>query len=157
MMTARNLFLAIVTAPELLVSLVVLALLIYYPQPFALIGEKLTSDSENWKYITVLPSALFAWCVKLFSDIRSPSDKQDNKLLYDWPLYKLLVARLYLALIFSGISAATAISLWLLGKNLEHSTIGALFVGSVAVALVVSATLTFARSRLKELLTMHGQ
>ena len=157
MMTARNLFLAIVTAPELLISLVVLALLIYYPQPFALIGEKLTSDSENWKYITVLPSALFAWCVKLFSDIRSPSDKQDNKLLYDWPLYKLLVARLYLALIFSGISAATAISLWLLGKNLGHSTIGALFVGSVAVALVVSATLTFARSRLKELLTMHGQ
>jgi len=157
MMLARNLFLAIVTAPELLAPLVVLALLIYCPQPLTLIGEKLTSDAENWKYVTVIPSALFAWCVKLFSDIRSPSDKQENKLLYGWPHYKFLVARLYLALFFSGLSAATAISLWLLGKNFEHPTIGALFVGCVGVALIVSATLTFARSRLKELLTMHGQ
>jgi len=155
-MIAKNIFLAIVTAPELLVSLIVLALLIYYPQPFVLVGEKLTSDSENWKYITAMPSALFVWCVKLFGDIRSPSDKQENKLLYDWPLYKLLVARLHLALVFSGLSAGTAISLWLLGKNLGHHTIGALFVGSVGVSLVVSATLTFARSHLKELLTKHG-
>lgn len=157
MMLARNVLLAIVTAPELLVSLIVLAALIYYPQPFAFVGEKLTSDSESWKYIIVLPSALFAWCVKLFSDLRSPSDKQENKLLYDWPLYKLLVARLYLALVFSGLAAATAICLWLLGKHLEHRTIGALFIGATGVSLVVSATLTFARARLKELLTQHGQ
>ena len=156
-MLAKNVLLAIVTAPELLVLLIVYAALLYYPQPFVFVGEKLVSDSESWKYIIVLPTALFTWSVKLFSDLRSPSDKQENKLLYDWPLYKVLVARLYLALLFSGLAAATAIFLWLLGKQLEHHTIGALFIGATAVSLVVSATLTFARARLKELLTQHGQ
>jgi|JI10StandDraft_1071094.scaffolds.fasta_scaffold277819_1 hypothetical protein len=156
-MVARNVFLGILTAPELLFSLIVIATLVYCPQPFAFVGEKLTSDPESWKYIIVLPSALFAWCVKLFSDLRSPSDKQENKLLYDWPLYKLFVARLYLALTFSGLAAATAICLWLLGKHLDHRTIGALFVGATGVSLVVAATLTFAHARLKELLIQHGQ
>lgn len=155
-MLARNLVIAIVTAPELLVSLIVFAVYIYYPQPLEFVGERLTSETESWKYITVIPCGFFAWCVKLFSDIRSPSDKTDNKMLYGWPHYKLLVARLYLALVLSGLSAAISIGLWLLGKNLDHSIIGALFVGAAGVSLVVSATLTFARSRLKELLTQHG-
>jgi len=156
-MLARNLLIAIVTAPELLFSLIVLAALLYYPQPFVFVGERLANDSESWKYITVIPSALFVWCVKIFSDMRSPSDKQENKLLYDWPYYKFLVARLYLTLVLSGFAAATSICLWLLGKNLEHRTIGALFVGAIGVSLVGAAILTFARSRLRELLTQHGQ
>lgn len=155
-MLVKNLVVATVTAPELLVSLIVLAIYIYYPQPLELVGEKLTSETESWKYITVIPCGFFVWCVKLFSDIRSPSDKAENKVLYDWPHYKLLVARLYLALVLSGLSAAVSIGFWLLGKNLDHPMIGALFVGVVCVSLVVSATLTFARSRLKELLTQHG-
>lgn len=156
-MPARNLLIAIATAPELLFSLIVFAALLYFPQPFGFVGERLSSDSENWKYITVIPSGLFVWCVKIFSDMRSPSDKQENKLLYDWPHYTFLVARLYLALALSGFAAATSICLWLLGKDLGHRTIGALFVGAIGVSLIVAAILTFARSRLRELLTQHGQ
>lgn len=155
-MLVRNLVIAIVTAPELLVSLIVLAIYIYYPQSLGFVGEKLTSETESWKYITAIPCGFFIWCVKLFSDMRSPSDKAENKILYGWPQYKLLVARLYLALVLSGLSAAVSIGLWLLGKNLDHRIIGALFIGAIGVSAVVSATLTFARSRLKELLTQHG-
>lgn len=155
-MLARNILIAILVSPELLVALVVWALLLHFPGAFSEIGTKLVSDSENWKYVTVVPTGLFVWSVTLFGDIRNPVDKEANRLLYAWPHYGLLVGRLYVALALSGVAAAVAVALWLLGKGLDHAAIGALFVGALGVSLVVAATLTFARSRIRELLVQHS-
>lgn len=155
-MLVRNLMIAVIASPELLVGLAVWALVLCFPSMFGEIGAKLVSDSENWKYVTAVPTGLFVWSATVFGDIRNPVDKDANRLLYNWPHYRLLVGRLYLALALSVSAAAVAISLWLFGKSLDHAAIGALFVGALGVSLVVAATLTFARSRVRELLVQHG-
>lgn len=155
-MLARNLLVAAVVSPELLVALAVWALSVNFPGVFSQIGAKLVSDSENWKYVTVAPTALLAWSATLFGDIRNPVDKEANRLLYRWPHYRLLVGRLYLALALSGLAAAVAVSLWLFGKGLSHALIGSLFLGALGVSLAVAATLTFARARIRELVVQYG-
>jgi hypothetical protein len=155
-MVARNLIIGILASPELLAVLLVWALLVYFPEVFSQVGVGLANDSEAWKYITVLPTGLFVWSAKLFGEIRSPADRAENKRLYEWPHYRLLVARLYLAIFISGFSAAISIGLWLFGKSLESVAIGGVFIAALAVSVVVAATLTFARARIREILVHYG-
>lgn len=155
-MRVRNLLAAVVISPELLVVLAVYALFVNYPTVLALIGSKLQSDADNWKYIAIVPPAMVGWSIKAMSDIRNPSDKEHNKLLYSWPHYPLLVARLYLAIAISFAAAVASVGLCLLGKDLAPAVVGAFFVGAMAVSLTVAACLTFARDRVRELLIHHG-
>lgn len=154
-MQLRNLLIATVISPEMLVALGTYAAYVHYPAFFEFIGSKLISDAENWKYIAALPLALVGWSIKVMSDIRNPSDKEQNKILYLWPSYPLLVGRLYVALAMSFATAATSISLLILGKELRPEIIGAVFVGSTAISLIVATGFFMARDKIKELLTRH--
>ena len=147
---------ALLISPELVAVLAAYALFVNYPVVPAFIGSKLLSEADNWKYIAVVPPALVGWSVKVMSDIRNPSDKEFNKLLYSWPHYPLLVARLYLAIALSFTAAVGSVGLCLLGKDLQPAVVGAFFVGAMAVSLIVAAGLTFARDRVRELLVHHG-
>lgn len=155
-MQMRNVVAAVVISPELVIALAIYSLYLNYPAPLAFIGSKLISDSENWKYIAAVPPALVGWGVKALSDIRHPSEKEQNKLLYSWPGYPLLVGRLYVALGISFAAAAASVALCMLGKGLRPELVGAIFVGALAVSLVVSACLAFARVRVRELLVQHS-
>ncbi|NIK40768.1 hypothetical protein FHY12_003093 [Xanthomonas arboricola] len=75
-MRVRNLFVAVVISPELVVVLAVYALFINYPAVTAFIGSKLLAEADNWKYIAVVPPALVGWSVKAMSDIRNPSNNE---------------------------------------------------------------------------------
>lgn len=155
-MRIRNLLTAVLISPELVLALVVYAIYANYPNLLAFIGTQLLSDSENWKYIAIVPPAMVGWSVKVMSDIRNPSDKEHNKLLYSWPSYPLLVSRLYAAVAVSFIAAVASVGLCLFGKGLQPAVVGAVFVGAMAVSLTVAAGLTFARDRVRELLVHHG-
>lgn len=155
-MQLRNLLAAVLISPELLVALAVLALHLNYPSPFEFIGSKLISDAENWKYIIVVPPVLVGVSFRAMSDMRAPSDKEQGKILYSWPAYRLLVGRLYVAVAISSLAAATSVALCLFGKGLTSAVVGSVFVGALAISITVAASLWFARDRLKELLVHHG-
>lgn len=155
-MKTRNLLAAAFISPELVLALAVYALYANYPSLLAFVGTKLLSESENWKYITFVPPALVGWSVKAMSDIRNPSDKEHNKLLYSWPNYPLLVGRLYVAVAVSFVAAVASVGLLLLGKGLPPAVVGAVFVGATAVSLTVAAGLTLARDCVREILILHG-
>lgn len=155
-MHIRNLLAAVFISPELVVALAVYALFVNYPFILTFIGSKLLSEADNWKYIAVVPLALVGWSVKAMSDIRNPSDKEHNKLLYSWPHYPLLVARLYVAVAVSFTAAVASVGLCLFGKGLPPAVVGAFFVGAMVVSITVAAGLTFARDRVRELLVHHG-
>jgi hypothetical protein len=155
-MRIRNLLAAALISPELVVVLAVYGLFVNYPAVFVFVGAKLLGEAENWKYIAVVPPALVGWSVKAMSDIRNPLDKEHNKLLYSWPHYPLLVARLYLAIALSFAAAVASVGLCLLGKDLQPAVVGAFFVGALAISLTVAAGLTFARDRVREVLLHYG-
>ncbi len=155
-MQLRNIFTAILISPELVLVLGVCAVYINFPAALAFLGSKLVSDSENWKYVAAVPPVLIGWSFKVMSEIRNPSDMQQNKLLYLWPGYPLLIGRLYVAIAIASFAAIASVALCLLGRGLRPEIVGAVFVATMAVSLVVSAGLTFARDRLRELLTQHG-
>ncbi len=152
----RNILIAIITAPELLIALAVYALWLFQPSIVEFLGDRLKAESENWKYLNFLPAALLAASFKYATKIRAPSEAKSNKTLYDWPEYHLLVARVNMALVFAGLAATCLVSLWLFGKHLENSIVGAVFLAGTLISAFVAIALGLAVPKINELLTQHG-
>jgi hypothetical protein len=152
----RNILIAIITAPELLLALAVYAFWLFQPSIVEFLGDRLKSDAENWKYLNFLPAAFLAASFKYAARIRAPSEAKTNKTLYNWPEYHLLIARVNMALVFSGLAATCLVSLWLFGKQLESSVVGAIFLAGTLVSAFVVIALSLAAPKINELLTKHG-
>ena len=156
MSRTKNIFLVFFISPELLVFLSVLALSEHCPMLFEVIGEKIKADSEVWKFAPTLTLGFSAMAFRYSSKLRAPLENTSNKDLYEWPLYPLLVDRVWVSLLFSVICGLAALTLWIFGDAFSMLQIGAIFLCATVASATTAMSMLFAHQKLKELLDMFG-
>jgi len=156
MKRVKSLLFCIFVSPELLVILLVAVGLIYSPESMGTLGKKLKSDSEVWKYMPTLTLLFSGAAFGLSSKIRAPLENSSNKLLYEWPLYPLLVDRVLVSVAFAVVCGATGLSLWIFGQSLTATTVGIVFLASTGVSATTAFTMLLAHQKLRELIDRYG-
>lgn len=152
----NNLLFCLFVSPELVVLLLIAVGFVYSPESMIALGKKLKSDSEVWKYIPTITLVFSGAAFGLSSKIRAPLENSTNKLLYEWPLYQLLVDRVLVSMAFAGICGATGLLLWIFGQSFTATTVGVLFLVSTGVSATTAFTMLLAHQKLRELIDRYG-
>lgn len=156
MIRIKNSMLALFVSPELIIVLLAVFGSVYFPEQIDELGKKLQSDSEVWKYLPTLTLLLSGAAFSLSSKIRAPLENSSNKALYEWPLYPLLVERVMISLVFSGICGIVSLSLWIFGQALASTTVGSVFLAATGVSATTAFLMLLAHQKLRELVDRHG-
>ncbi|MBM7124681.1 hypothetical protein ACFFJT_20445 [Dyella flava] len=146
---------AVFVSPEFLLSLILYGFYFFFPSTFDVLGRHLVSDKEVWKYLPTLPSALAAYAFSMSFKIRAPSKERLRKILYEWPLYNLLVDRVYVGILYAVLCFVLSLFLWILGEGLGSSISALLFLEATAVSGVSALTMHEAAQKLPEILIKY--
>lgn len=152
----KNFLICIFVSPELVVLLLIAVGFVYSPESLVALGENLKSDSEVWKYMPTLTLVFSGAAFGLSSKIRAPLENSSNKLLYEWPLYQLLVDRVLVSMAFAGICGATGLLLWVFGQSLSATTVGCVLLAATGVSATTAVTMLLAHQKLRELIDRNG-
>ena len=151
------LLLALLLSPEFLVAVLLFGFYFFFSSILSELGHHLVSDKEVWKYLPALPTALAAYAFSMSFKIRSPSKGELNKLLYEWPLYQLLIDRVYVGIFYAIACFALSLLLWISGGSQDNAIVALLFLEAVAVSGISALTMHEAAQRLPEILVKYGQ
>jgi hypothetical protein len=142
-------------SPEFVWILVGVALLYSYPLPLTIVGNKISSNDEVWKWLPTLPLLFAGIAFKLSSKVRAPFDK-GNKQLYDWYHYNRITDRIYAAYILVSVSVISNVSIWMFTEVFTSSMLGFVFLASVGVSGFVALQIFLAAQKIREILEQYG-
>lgn len=149
----RNLIIALFVSPEFIALLCALAFVTLAPAKASSIGEAIRSDDEIWKYLPALTLIFAGAAINYSFKLRAPLESPSNKALYQWPLYQLLVDRVYISLFYGISSGAASIALWFSGRQLDPSYVTLVFLTATSISGITALTMLLALQKLKEILT----
>lgn len=152
----KNVFFALFVSPEAVVAFLVFLWFFLDPTSLELLGAHLKSDTEVWKYLPSLVLIFAGTAFRFSFKIRAPLDSSFNRVLYEWPLYPLLVARVVVGMIFAIFSGGLGLVTWIFGQHLNDLVVGAMFILAAGVSATTALTMMLAYQKLRELLERYG-
>nr|WP_131515295.1 hypothetical protein [Pseudomonas chengduensis] len=151
----KNLAIAFFVSPEILLALGVFAFVTLSPESAANLGNAIRSESEIWKYLPALTFIFAGAAINYSFKLRAPLENSSNKALYQWPLYHLLVDRVYIGLFYGISSAAASFILWIIGQQLSPHHVALVFLIATTVSGTTALTMLLAQQKLRELLDKY--
>jgi hypothetical protein len=145
----------VLISPELLLVLLVVLAYRIYPEWFEAIATPLREDKGLPSFIGGLPFALVIASYKLGMAILRPGDEEENKILYEWPLYWAVESRVYGSIIACVLCCVASVLFYLNPANWSTSASGALLVGSILIASITVFTLLIGKMKLRKLMTLY--
>lgn len=107
-----------IISPEFLIFVAAVYLVLNPPSVVARLAAVVAGGPAAVKYIALLPSCIFVWCLAEGRSILLPSE--DTKaLLQRWPRFPDLIARVITGLIYEAIFAVTAFVAWIYSPTLS--------------------------------------
>ncbi|MFN3713847.1 MAG: hypothetical protein ACK4SX_09320 [Alcanivoracaceae bacterium] len=156
MKQVKNIFFALFISPEAVVAFLIFLWFFLNPTSLETFGAHLKSDTDVWKYLPSLVLIFAGTAFRFSFKIRAPLDSSFNRILYEWPLYPLLVARVMVGLIFATCSGALGLATWIFGQHLDDLTVGAMFFLAAGVSATTALTMMLAYQKLRELIERYG-
>lgn len=156
MIRLKNIVLALFIAPELLIILSVICSSNLFPELVKTVGDAVLADDEIWKYLPGLTLAFASTAITYSSKLRAPLENTSNKTLYEWPLYQLLVDRVYISLFYAITAVAASFYLWFFGKQLDPIKVAVIFLSSCIAAGTTALTMILAHQKLREILEKNS-
>ena len=152
----KNTLVSLFISPELVVAFLVFLWFSLNPNSLESFGAHLKSDKDVWKYLPSLVLIFVGTAFRFSFKIRAPLDSSFNRMLYEWPLYPFLVARVMVGLIFSTCSGALGLATWIFGQYLDDLVVGAMFFLSAGVSATTALTMMLAYQKLREIIERYG-
>ena len=148
----RMLFISV----EFVGGLAVLAGYLHFTDLFSEIGAILRSDKVLWLPLCGIPTGLTGWAIRECGKLRSPLDKEENRVLYGWPGYPKLRDRAVFSLSLSVLCTVGAVGVWLAGKKLDDGKLAGLYIAFVVISGITVLSLVLANQRIKEIVLSVG-
>ncbi|XQA62840.1 hypothetical protein ACM9XD_05670 [Xanthomonas sacchari] len=152
----KNILFAFLFSPEALIAVVVIAFSYFFSSQAIALGKAIRSDAEVWKYLPGLTLIFAGAAINSSIKIRAPLESSSNKVLYQWPMYQLLVDRVYVGIFYGVASAAISLFIWIIGKEISFIVTASLFLAATLISAVTSMTMLLAQQRIRELLELNA-
>lgn len=136
--------------------LVLLAVIQFYPEPFELLGNQIKVNIEIWKFIPTIPLAICAFSIQYAWKILNPINSSSNKVLHEWPNYWKLKFRVISSIFLCVACVVASLIIWIFVTYLSEKTIGAIFIASCCIALIVALSELLAAFKIRELIEIES-
>lgn len=146
----------VLISPELVCALLVALLHQRYPDWFEIIAISLREAEGLPGYIGALPFALVIGSYTLGTSILRPGSEEENKVIYEWPLYWAVETRVYASMLVCALGCVASILFYINPAEWSDSASGAILVGGVIISFITVATLLIGKMTLRKILTLHG-
>jgi len=137
---------------ETLFLLVLIAALQYYPSLFEHVGDQFKNSNEIWKFLPTIPLLICGFSIQYAWKILTPINGSSNRILHEWPNYWKLKYRVISSIFICIACAVVSLILWIDTSNLSAEMIGAAFIASCAIALIVAYNQLLAAFKVRELM-----
>lgn len=127
----------------------------YFGEHLMILGKQLKGNTDLWKALYVLPFGFLISSFKSTNTLRSPLGKEENKALYEWPLYSKITDRAIYSLILGICSCICMFILWVYSDQLVDKLLGTLYLAFSVVPGISAFILILSVQKIKELLTKH--
>ncbi|MBF0246668.1 MAG: hypothetical protein HQL36_01130 [Alphaproteobacteria bacterium] len=149
----KNFFFAIIVSPEVVLPIIIaLSIDFLSPNLTTKIGNLLNTNDDAWKYLPGLIIAISIAAFKFTFDLRQPLSNTSNKTLYSWPEYQLLVDRIYISILFIGMSCLIGVGLFIFKNQYSHDITGIFFIIGMTTSTSTFLTMALALQKLREIL-----
>jgi hypothetical protein len=145
----------ILISPEIVWAGLMLISYLYLSDYLLLLGEQFKSNSDLWKMLYALPFGFLVASFKATGNLRSPLDKEENKILYEWSMYTKITDRAIYSLILGIVCCSGVILIWVFSSKLSEELLGALYLSFTGISGISAFILILSAQTLKELLTKH--
>lgn len=153
---AREIVRVVFLSPELLVALAVGVVWWRSPGAFENVANALSAGKGVPEFMGALPAALVVASYRLGVSILRPGDESENKILYRWPQYWALEARVYGSGFLCLICGVTYWVTYVNPFGWAAHTVGVLSVLTIALPIVSVVTLAIARLIIRKIVTLYG-
>lgn len=147
---------AIFISFEFLLTISILLLYSLFPDAFTLIGNRLKSENELWKYLISLPLIFTAFAFKMSSKLRAPLENSSNKLLYSWGDYPRLTDIVHIGSGLCIVSCLGSTSIWVSADKISSSIFGCVFLITVGVSGISAYSMFLASQKLREYIEKYS-
>jgi hypothetical protein len=137
---------------EAVFLLTMIAALQFYPVPFELIGNQIKANNEIWKFIPTIPLAICVFSIQYAWKILNPINNSSNRILHEWPNYWKLKFRVISSIIICAACVAASLIIWIYATSLSDRIMGAIFIASCCIALIVALSELLAAFKVRELM-----
>lgn len=124
----------------------------YFPVIFVYIGRNIQTNNELWKFIPSITVIVCGFSVQYAWKILMPLESSSNRILHEWPNYWKLKLRVITSVIFCASCVVCALLTWFFSSSLSSLDIGAMFVSSNVISLIVAFNQFLAAFKVRELM-----
>jgi|SRR5690606_9201378 len=142
-------------SPEIVCILAVGLLLQRNPDFLANIASSVWSAKGLPSFLGGLPAALVGVSYKLGMSVLRPGEEEENKILYEWPLYWALEFRVYISISICAVATGVMALFYLNPLEWTPATSGALFTGAMLVPVMTVVPLVAAKMAIRKILTLY--
>jgi|LGOV01.1.fsa_nt_gb hypothetical protein len=128
----------------------VITFLFYYPGIFEGIGNHFKNNNDIWKFLPTIPLLICSFSINYAWKILMPMDSGSNRILHEWPNYWKLKYRVISSIFICAACASGSIIIWIFSSNLSARIIGATFIASCFISLIVAFNQLLAAFKVRE-------
>ena len=145
----------VVISPEFLIGIFVYYIFRESPGFFEKIALNIKGDSNIPDLVSALPFTFVAVSYQLGMGVIRPGDEEENKILYEWPLYWMLEHRFYGSLIICILCSLAVIWFYINPTEMSDAALGAILIGATSISAVTVFLLAAAKITLRKILTLY--
>ena len=145
----------ILISPELLWVLIIFVMYNFIGDSLSLLGNQFKTNSDIWKTLYILPFIFTGFAFKIAGRLRSPLQKEENKILYEWPQYHMITDRVLVSLFLCIISCIIVASIWVISDRINATLIAAVYLIFLGVSGISTLMMILSEHKLKEILTRN--
>lgn len=147
---------AVVVLPELLVLGIIAAMYALTPDALSWISGVISDDSSFRGYLLSVPLAFILGSVKIGKDILVPGTEEQNRALFNWPMYWLLKGLVLGSHCLCALCFVAVLAFYFGHSHWNSATSGAILLSAIAVSVVNLFTLLMAKYEIKQIMTVYS-
>lgn len=120
----------------------------------SLFAQAININTDIIKYLILLPIVIYGWVIKEARDLIT-SEKDNIKILVNWPDYWKLKAHIHSSLAFGLFFCITSLTPWIYKPGISDGFGITLFTTSLLGNITVAGSIYFAQITIKEILNLE--
>ncbi|CAJ1902809.1 hypothetical protein FNBNMHLP_03538 [Aeromonas jandaei] len=144
-----------IISPEFVVILLTVAITYGYPEVFVLIGGKLKSNTELWKFIPSLPVIFTGVTFQVAQKVHAPLENASNKQLYEWSSFNKISDRIMASYLICIMCCVASFTIWFFMSELSESMLGSILLSSILISGLTTFQIILAAQKIRQVIEKY--
>jgi len=145
-----------IISPEFVVLLLSIVAIYNFPEVFLLIGHKLKTEVELWKFIPSLPFIFISITFRVSQKVYAPLENTSNKKLYEWCSFNKITDRIMASYFICIFCCAASLIIWFFMSELSELVLGSILISSIFISGLTTFQIILAAQKIRQIIEQYS-